>query len=68
MNEERLVDIEIKLSRQEYLVDALNEVVCQQQNKISQLEKMCTNLAQHVTDMTGGRTGPNPVNERPPHY
>ncbi|MFC6518408.1 SlyX family protein [Undibacterium arcticum] len=33
MNEERLIEIEIKIARQEDLVDTLNQLVYQQQRK-----------------------------------
>ena len=38
MNEERIVDIEIKIARQEDLLDSLNQLVYQQQKKIDELE------------------------------
>ena len=38
-NEERLVDIEIKLSHQEDLVESLNQLVYEQQTRIDLLDK-----------------------------
>ncbi len=43
--EERLIDLEIRLSRQDDLVDTLNTQVYQQQKKIDELEKLCRALA-----------------------
>lgn len=67
MNEDRLVDIEIKLTRQEDLVDALNRTVYEQQKKIDELEALCMALAHRVKDLTDA-SQQNPLNERPPHY
>ena len=64
--EERFVAIEIKLAQQEDLVETLNQMVYQQQKQIDKLDALCAALAQHVGDQAQG--GPNPVNERPPHY
>lgn len=65
-NEDRFVDIEIKLAHQEDLVESLNQVVYQQSRRIDQLEAMLGQLADHIRD--GAQSGPNPVSERPPHY
>ncbi|HEY6774510.1 MAG TPA: SlyX family protein [Oxalicibacterium sp.] len=67
MNEDRLVDIEIKLTRQEDLVDALNRTVYEQQKKIDELEALCMALVHRVKDLTDA-SQQNPLNERPPHY
>ncbi|WP_330987163.1 SlyX family protein [Herbaspirillum lusitanum] len=45
IDEERLVDIELKLTHQEDTVDALNKIVYEQQKKIDELEKLLTALA-----------------------
>ena len=45
MNEDRIVDIEIKIARQEDLLDSLNQLVYQQQKKIDELEALCAALA-----------------------
>ena len=67
MNEDRIVDIEIKLPRQEDLVDTLNKTVYEQQKKIDELETFCTALALRVRELTDA-VQQNPLNERPPHY
>lgn len=69
--EDRLVDIEIKVARQEDLVDTLNRTIYEQQKKIDELEALCTALARHVKDMRdAARDGAQaaPINEKPPHY
>jgi SlyX protein len=67
MNEDRIVDIEIKIARQEDLVDTLNQMVYQQQKKIDELEALCTALARRVMDVSSANEQ-NPANEKPPHY
>ena len=68
MNEERIVDIEIKVARQEDLVDTLNQMVYQQQKKLDELEALCTALARRLMDVTSGGNEQNAGNEKPPHY
>jgi SlyX protein len=69
MTEERLVNIETKLSFQEDLVEELNKAVYQQQQKIERLEAMCQSLAQQVQSLSATRNdGGMLENERPPHY
>jgi SlyX protein len=68
MNEERLVDIEIKLTRQEDLVDTLNRTVFRQQQKIDELSALCTALASRMRELQQGLSESGAANERPPHY
>jgi len=68
MNEERLVNIETKLTFQEDLIEELNKTVYQQQQKLDRLETICASLARHITSMAEGRNDGMPANERPPHY
>jgi len=67
MNDERIVDIEIKLTRQEDLLETLNRTVYEQQRQIDELEALCSALARRVRELTEA-SQQNPVNERPPHY
>ena len=64
--EDRFVDIEIKLAHQEDLVESLNQMVYQQGRRIDQLEAMVNGLAEHIRN--NAQSGPNLVNDRPPHY
>jgi len=69
MNEERLIDIESKITFQEDMLEELNKTVYQQQQKIERLEAMCQSLAQHVQSLSAARNdGGMLANERPPHY
>jgi SlyX protein len=65
-NEDRFIDIEIKLAHQEDMVESLNEVVIEQSRRIDQLEAMVSQLAEHIRN--NAQSGPNPVNDIPPHY
>ena len=67
MDEERLIDIEIKLARQEDLVDELNTTVYRQQRRIDELEALCGLLAKRIAEAGQGGDGLN-AHEPPPHY
>lgn len=66
--ENRLAEIEIKIARQEDLVETLNQMVYRQQKKIDELEALCSALARHVKDMRDAAAESMPANEKPPHY
>ncbi|MBI5006192.1 MAG: SlyX family protein [Nitrosomonadales bacterium] len=69
MNEERLVNIESKISFQEDQIDELNKTVYQQQLKLEHLEEVCRALARQVQGLAeAGNDGKSAANERPPHY
>lgn len=68
-NEERLIDLEIRITRQDDLVETLNTQVYRQQKKIDELEALCLALLGRVRDIAASaneRTGIS--DERPPHY
>ena len=67
MNEDRLVDIEVKLAHQEQLLIDLDQVVADQQAKIMRLEELCNELIERVRSAGEGATD-SPHDERPPHY
>lgn len=66
--EDRLVEIETKLVHQEDLVDALNQMVYQQQKKIDELGALCSALARQIKDMRAAANEPGAAHEKPPHY
>ena len=68
MTEDRLIDIEIKLTHQEDAVEKLNQAVCQQQKKIDHLEAICEALIRHVKELSDGAAEQRTTNETPPHY
>jgi len=67
MDEDRIVDIEIKLTRQEDQIEALNKTVYDQQKKLDELETLCAALAHRLKELAETATQ-NPLNEPPPHY
>lgn len=68
MNEDRIIDIEIKLTRQEDLVDALNKIVYEQQKKIDELESLCIAMVGRLKEFANGVGEQGAGHERPPHY
>ncbi len=68
MIEDRLTEIEVKLTYQEDTVQELNMLVYQQQKRIDQLEKTCESLIEHIRSQAQLAGGGNVANERPPHY
>ena len=66
-NEERLTQLEIKLSFTEDWVDTLNQLVIEQQAQIDGLKRQLQALRlESTTD--GANTVRNPRDEMPPHY
>jgi SlyX protein len=65
-DENRFINIEIKLADQENVVDHLNRTIYEQGRRIDQLEAMVAKLADHVRTLRDA--GQGPLNERPPHY
>jgi SlyX protein len=66
--EERMMDMEVRIARQEDLIDVLNQTVFRQQNKIDELETLCTALAKRLREVADNLTEEAPLDERPPHY
>lgn len=66
--EDRLVELEIKLARQDDLVETLNKTVYRQQKKIDELEALCSALARHMKDLRDAANERGAANEKPPHY
>ena len=62
--EERLIDLEIRITRQEDMIDELNKTVYQQQLKIDNFEAILKEIASRIVELEND----NPLNEKPPHY
>jgi SlyX protein len=62
--QERLVNIEMKISHQDLIIEDLNQVVYQQQQTIDMLSKKLKLIEDQF------RADPNigPAGEKPPHY
>ncbi len=68
MTEERITNLEIRFSHQDFYLDQLNKIVTEQQNIIERLEKEILDLKRSINDSSGIDGGRNSLNERPPHY
>ena len=68
MNEERLINLEIKFSHQEDFIEKLNQVVTEQQLKIESLEKAMIDLKSNIN--SGSEVGETRTlaDDKPPHY
>ena len=67
MSEERFVDIETKITHQEFLLEKLNQIVYQQQTKIDKLEETLLSLGKRLQE-SGTVREIGPADEKPPHY
>lgn len=70
MNEERIIELEIKQAYQEDLIQALNRVVADQQKQIGKLEETCKLLHDKIKSLASSMAERPllPLDERPPHY
>lgn len=64
--EDRFINLEIKLAQQEDLLDEMNKTIYRQERRLDQLEAMLTKMADHVRTLRDA--GQAPLNEPPPHY
>ncbi len=65
--EQRLIDLEIKASYAEDLLDQLNQTVFHQQQQIDHLIREIASLRQQAPDEGSGMPR-NPRDDLPPHY
>jgi SlyX protein len=68
VDEDRLIDIEIKLARADDMLDELNKVVYTQQKKIETLEALYAAILRRLPEASGDREGGALPHEKPPHY
>jgi SlyX protein len=68
MNDNRLVELEIKSAYQEDLLQHLNNIVGQQQQQIERLEATCRVLNERIKSLSTEGRGVESVDETPPHY
>jgi SlyX protein len=68
MNDDRLVELEIKAAYQEDLLHALNKIVSQQQKQISRLEATCKMLHERINSLSAEANGSENNDGVPPHY
>ena len=65
---QQLIEIETKIAYQEDTIQALNDVVCQQQKQIEQLELSCKMLVERFGALSESVSSSKPADEVPPHY
>lgn len=68
MTEEKFVDIETKLSHQEFAIEELQEIVMAQTKDISLLKSAIKRLDQKLRAAKDGDLDIGPADEKPPHY
>ncbi|HEY8270033.1 MAG TPA: SlyX family protein [Pseudobdellovibrionaceae bacterium] len=68
MTEERFIEIETKITHQEFLIEQLNKVIYEQQGKINQLETILTALVKRTQEIMNPEPEIGPANDKPPHY
>lgn len=64
--DQRLIEIEIKVTRQEDLTQELSRQIYQQQKKIDELQRLCARLLRRFDEAAGAGDPFTP--EKPPHY
>lgn len=68
MNEQRIIELEIKYSHLEDFIHQLNEVVTHQQTTIARLEKEILDLKRNVNSENGVQGNRSLQDDKPPHY
>jgi len=66
--EERLIELEIKISHQEIALEELQQGVYEQHATIAILEKSLKLLTERIDGTTAGKPEVGPGNDKPPHY
>ena len=68
VEDEKLVDIEMKLAHQEHLLLELNDALSNQQAQIAGLEHLCQSLVERIRALSEAGGGNGAEDEKPPHY
>lgn len=68
MDEERIIELEIKTAYQDDLLQTLNAVVTRQQQQIDRLEATCRLLNEKITSLSSEADRIETAQEVPPHY
>lgn len=67
MSEDRLVELEMKITHQEHVIEQLSKALYEQQMQLDQLDATLKALGKRLQN--GGSDGDfGPGNEKPPHY
>lgn len=68
MNEDRIIELETKVSYQEDLLQDLNKLVATQQHQIDQLTTLSKTLSNQLKEAMHSIQSESNVDEKPPHY
>jgi len=68
MSEERLIELETRVAFQEKTIKELSDVLYAQQQEMNGLKDICVQLRSQITAFSEAENGPDPREERPPHY
>jgi SlyX protein len=68
MQEDRIIELEIKVAYQEDLIQELNKIVVQHQQQISRLEATCKLLNERIGSLSNMVNAENNDDQPPPHY
>jgi len=68
MQEERIINLAIKFSHQDQLLDDLNKIVTAQQLTIERLEKEILDLKRSINTENGISGNRSLADDKPPHY
>lgn len=67
-HEQRIIELETKISYQEDLVQELNQLVISQQQQIDKLEMLCELLKEQFKELVSSLPEGVAGDETPPHY
>lgn len=68
MNEERIIELEIRFAHQDHFIHQLNEIVVAQQKTIDRLEKEMIDLKRTLNSEAGVNPTGSLKDDKPPHY
>lgn len=68
MNDERIINLEIRFAHQDDFLEKLNQVVILQQQTIERLEKEVLDLKRNVNSNSGADSNRTLADDKPPHY
>lgn len=68
MSEQRLIDLESKITHQEHLIEQLNEVISRQEIAIYQMEEKLAAVIKYIREVKDKELQIGKADEKPPHY
>jgi len=68
MTDQRMIDLEMKISYQEMAIEILQQTFYEQQKTIDRLNETCEKLARRLVASNNEGLDIGPANEKPPHY